>query len=85
MLPKYDNLISLFEWLKSVSKTYKYIYQVKARRRAQEEEFQLELKMMEEDEEGEQDYEEMLRREAERMSVRGYEAKVCNDTQQYLL
>ena len=60
--------------------TYKYIYQVKARRLAQEEEFRLELKVMEEDEEGEHDYEEMLRREAEKMSVRGYEAKVCNDS-----
>ena len=80
---KYYHLISLFEWI-NLFQTFWHIYQVKARRQAQEEEFKLELKMMEEGEEGEHDYEEMLRREAEKMSVRGYEAKVCNDSHQHL-
>ena len=55
-------------------------FKVQARRLAQEDEFKLELRQMEEDKEGEEDYEAMLRREAEKMSVRGFEPKVCNFT-----
>ncbi len=45
---------------------------------AKEDEFKLQLQELEDDKLGEADYEEMLRREAERMSVRDFQPKVSS-------
>ncbi len=54
-------------------------FQVVSRRMAKENEFKLQLQELEDEKLGEADYEEMLRREAERMSVRDFQPKVSTD------
>ena len=53
-----------------------FALQVAARRKAREEEFKLELQIFDEDKKAEDDYEKMLRKEAEKLSARGFQPKV---------